>query len=547
MQLTTPQNTATQWSYDSGRSYADPFNDVTLDALVVDPAGVERRVPGFWHGGQTWTFRYASPRVGRHTFRTVCSDAGNLALHDQTGVVEIAPYRGTNPLMVHGPLRMAADRRHFEHADGAPFFWLADTWWMGFCRRLSWPEGFATLTADRVAKGFTVAQLVAGLYPDMGPDDERGANEAGLAWEPGFGRINPAYFDLADLRLAHLVRAGIAPCIVGSWGYYVAFAGSDVLRRHWRYLIARWGAYPVVWCAAGEALMRYYVAGADDASGSQWTDDALRDFWSDLIRHIRATDPFGRPVTIHPTVFGHEQVSDPALLDLDMLQTGHSGFPTLSDTVDRLETALAHEPRLPVLVDEANYEGILESSREEMQRFLFWSALLSGAAGHTYGANGLWQAGSHVEPYGPSPHGTSWGEATWEEAMRLPGSGQVGIGKRLLERYAWQQFEPHPEWIEPHHVPGDRHQPYAAGIADGVRVFFIPATAIWTVWSGQARLQNLDTSAVYRAFWFDPKTGKEYPISEVRPDAAGTCGLPRPPIFQDWVVVIEPEGGTDGP
>jgi len=30
--------------------------------------------------------------------------------------------------------------------------------------------------------------------------------------------------------------------------------------------------------------------------------------------------------------------------------------------------------------------------------------------------------------------------------MNLPGSRQVGFGKRLLESYPWPQFRPHPEW-----------------------------------------------------------------------------------------------------
>jgi hypothetical protein len=30
--------------------------------------------------------------------------------------------------------------------------------------------------------------------------------------------------------------------------------------------------------------------------------------------------------------------------------------------------------------------------------------------------------------------------------MNLPGSRQVALGKKLLEQYAWQDFQPHPEW-----------------------------------------------------------------------------------------------------
>jgi hypothetical protein len=35
--------------------------------------------------------------------------------------------------------------------------------------------------------------------------------------------------------------------------------GLDMVKRHWRNLVARYAAYPVVWCAAGEATMTYYL------------------------------------------------------------------------------------------------------------------------------------------------------------------------------------------------------------------------------------------------------------------------------------------------
>jgi hypothetical protein len=149
---------------------------------------------------------------------------------------------------------------------------------MGFSAH-QWPDDFRELVSDRASE-VTVIQIVAGLYPDMGPADPRGANEAGLAWEGNFARVNPAYFDMADLRIAEMVRSGLLPCIVGSWGYYLDFAGPDVLRKHWRYLIARWGAYPAVWCVAGEALMPYYVP--DAAVPESSSPDERRAFWTAL-------------------------------------------------------------------------------------------------------------------------------------------------------------------------------------------------------------------------------------------------------------------------
>ena len=355
------QNCVAQLSFTSAKSYANPGNEVELDVIVVDPQGHESRVPAYWAGEEMWGARYASSLVGLHRYRTVCSDPANQGLHGQEGTIEVVPYEGTNPLLRHGPLRVAADRRHLEHQDGTPFFWLGDTWWMGLCRRLAWPDEFRELAADRAAKGFTVIQIVAGLYPDMGPFDARGANEAGFPWEPGFTRLNPAYFDMADLRIAHLVRSGLVPCIVGSWGYYMEFAGETVLRQHWRNLVARYSAYPVIWCVAGEALMRYYLRQAGEGAEDL---DTLRRRWSELARYIRRLDPRHNPITIHPTRYGHEQVDDVTVLDVDMLQTGHSGYPTLSETIHMLNQALSHEPEMPVLVGEVNYEGIMESSRE---------------------------------------------------------------------------------------------------------------------------------------------------------------------------------------
>jgi hypothetical protein len=104
-------------------------------------------------------------------------------------------------------------------------------------------------------------------------------------------------------------------------------------------------------------------------------------------------------------------VSDPAVLDLDMLQTGHSGYPTLATTVNILEESLAHVPVMPVLVSEANYEGILESSREEVQRFLFWSCMLSGAAGHTAAPTACGRPGLTGTIW--RRRTASWGNATW--------------------------------------------------------------------------------------------------------------------------------------
>ncbi len=537
------QNTAAEWHYSSGKTYADPFNDVQLDVLMTSPDGREQRVPAFWAGDHTWRVRYSSPQIGTHRFRTECSDTTNTSLHGQEGTLEVSPYTGSNALLQHGRLRIAADKRHLEHQDGTPFFWLGDTWWMGFCKRLKWPQDFRELTADRVAKGFSLIQIVAGLYPDMPPFDERGANEAGFPWETDFSRINPAYFDLVDLKVNYLVEAGLVPCMVGFWGYFLDFAGAEVLKKHWKYLIARYGAYPVVWCAAGEALLPYYqseefaqLLATPDMN--TWLPAEKRAAWSDMMRMIKTTDPYQHPLTIHPIIHGTDQVDDPSTMDFDWLQTGHGGYQSLASTINTLEDALGREPKMPVLVSEVCYEGILEGSREEVQRFLFWTCLLSGAAGHTYGANGIWQVNTPEQPHGASPHGIAWGNIPWQDAYKLPGSRQIGLAKRVFERFAWWQFEQHPEWIDPHETPQERQLSYAAGIPGQVRLIYMPVGAV-RIDNNQPVLKQLEAGVVYRASYFDPKTGNSYDLGTVTGNAQGEFQIPKPPILQDWVMILE--------
>jgi len=389
-----------EWGYTSVQTYDDPFNEVELDVVMRHSDGDVWRVPAYWAGEREWRVRFAPPKPGSYGVTTVCSNQADAALHGVTSSLEVSPYQGDDPLLVRGPLRVGASKRTFEHADGTPFLWLGDTWWMGLCKRLSWPEDFQLLTADRVDKGFTVIQIVAGLYPDMPGFDERGANEAGFPWEKDYARINPSYFDMADLRIQWLVRSGLVPCVVGCWGYYLPLLGHAKMKQHWRTLIARWGAYPVVWCLAGEAAMPYYLS-ADKENDRK----AQVAGWTEIGRYVRETDPYGHLVTIHPTEIGRDQVEDDAVLDFDMLQTGHGGYDSVPNTVKKVSGERERRPAMPVLVGEVSYEGIIHGTQAEVQRLTLWASILSGAAGHTYGANGIGQhAGKTVWTFAPRRH-----------------------------------------------------------------------------------------------------------------------------------------------
>lgn len=535
---TTEANVPVELVFTAATPHADPFNTVTLDAVFTDPAGASRRVPAFWAGGDVWKVRYASPLVGGHAYRTECSADDDAGLHGVAGVVEVRPYTGDNPLFTHGPVQVAADRRTFEHADGTPFFWLGDTWWMGLCHRLHWPDEVQTLAADRRQKGFNVIQIVAGLYPDMPPLDPRGANEAGLPWEPEFARIRPEYFDASDRRLRLLVDQGFTPCIVGAWGYFIPLMGVEKAERHWRYLIARYAALPVVWTAAGEANLPYYLA-----KGFPYDDRGQVADWTRVLRYIRATDPYRRPLTIHPTGIGRlssrHATDDATLLDFDMLQTPHGQRDAVEPTVRTVRESYADTPVMPVINGEAAYEMLGDALPTRWTRQMFWLSMMHGAAGHTYGANGIWQCNRPGEPHGPSPHhppGDGYGKIPWNEAMQLPGSTQVALGKRLFERFPWRRFTPQPEWAQyDANAEGeDRYGPYAAGIPGEVRIVYAPQPL-------PVRVMHLEPGASYRAEAFDPVTGAVTELGAVPASADGDWTAAPPATLSpdgDWVLVL---------
>jgi hypothetical protein len=524
------QNEPVEWAYKSQKAYNDPFNDVDVDVVFTKDDGQQWRVPAFWAGANEWRVRFAPPYPGAYKYRCESTDKSNTDLNGQEGTLRVDPYRGTNSLLMHGPLRVSRNHRYFEHSDGIPFFWLGDTWWEGLCRRISL-EGFKRLAADRKAKGFTVVQIVAGLYPDEPPFDERGKNEGGFAWEPGYARINPVYFDHADRRIEWLVKSELVPAIVGCWGYYLPWMGMDKMKKHWRYLVARYGAYPVVWILAGEGVMPYYLSEKPEEDS-----EFQKRGWTELAKYVRSIDPVAHPITIHPTRSARQtEVLDESVLDFDMLQTGHGSWGSASTTIGWVSAHYSKIPPMPVLVGETVYEGHQQTNWQDMQRFAFWVCMMNGAAGHTYGAGGIWEMNGRTVPHGPSPSGITYENTPWDEAMRLPGSRQVGIGKDILMKFPWWRFEPHPEWVEPHGTAflkphgewfdvnkrwdeekGNYLLPYASGIPGEIRFVYIPPRVYAPL---GPLVRDLEDGVTYHASYYDPVTGERYNLGTLsRPE-----------------------------
>ena len=62
-----------EWTVESKKSYADPFNDVDVD-VIFSRQGESWRVPTFWRGGGKWTVRFAPPTPGEYNYRLESTD-----------------------------------------------------------------------------------------------------------------------------------------------------------------------------------------------------------------------------------------------------------------------------------------------------------------------------------------------------------------------------------------------------------------------------------------------------------------------------------------
>ena len=70
-QLFGTQHEVSEWSYRSGQDYADPFNEIELDAVIDGPGGQSWRVPAYWAGGSEWRLRFAPPAPGEYNITVI--------------------------------------------------------------------------------------------------------------------------------------------------------------------------------------------------------------------------------------------------------------------------------------------------------------------------------------------------------------------------------------------------------------------------------------------------------------------------------------------
>ncbi|HVM51159.1 MAG TPA: DUF4038 domain-containing protein [Candidatus Acidoferrum sp.] len=502
-------------SFRSSLTYANPLQDARLTVYFTSPTGGVQQVGGFWDGGATWRVRFSPDQPGRWTYRTVCSDARNLGLNGQAGAFLCSAALGYSSFQRHGPVRVSRDHRHFEHADGTPFFWLADTAWKG--ARVATPGDWEVYALTRAHQKFSVVQCA--IAP--------GVDGEGQSAFSGTERIaiNPAFFQRLDAKLTMLSRAdllaGVAPLLeIGEADSRPAELPTDQAILLVRYIVARWGADPLVWVLAleggerGSNVARWKQIGQAVfgdrphapvvlcPSGTQWLLDEFRDQpWVDA--------------------FAYQSVSE--VSDDSLAWTFDGPF----------AAEWKKEPVRPVIPVTPREDGMIAKSQsrytaDDVRQAAYWGLLMTVPAGVSYGAEPIaqWDMGFNSAANSHSVPG-------WRKAMSLPGATQMTCLANLMEGIPFWKLRPAQEIVSAQ--PGNdssRRFIAAASTEDrDLALCYVPEDG-----SVSLRLKPLPRSP--RISWFNPRTGGTNSAVAVIEENA--CKIPTPGPG-DWLLMLSAE------
>jgi len=531
LQRLPPTGTVPRWgffeaAFASTASYDNPVQDANLTVTFTAPSGREHTVRGFWDGERVWKVRFSPDEEGTWTYVTRAEPASDLGLHGRTGRVRVVPPTGQRVFDRHGPVRVASGRTFLEHADGTPFFWLADTGWNAALRAT--PDEWHEYVTERATQGFTAVQWVATQWR-AAPDGDR----LGQPAFTGQARIavNPAFFQRLDEKAVAANEAGLLNVPVLLWaigsgttpavnpGFSLPEDQAITLAR---YMVARWQGYDVAWILPGDGDYRGERA----------------EKWKRIGRAVFGGPTAHAPVLLHPGGMHwvlREFLNEP-WLDIQGYQSGHGDDDRTLRwmTEGPPATDWSVEPHRPFINLEPPYEHHLayQSKQpippEHVRRAVYWSLLNAPIAGVSYGGHGVWGWDDGTRP--PVDHPNSGTPLPWREALRMPGAVQMGHVARLFRSIDYWRLRPAPAALA--------EQPGATQPAQFVAAAASPEHDLLVVYTPVARTIAVRSQAVPsgRATWRNPRTGGQLAATGVRDGSVTRFETPTP---GDWILLVD--------
>ncbi|MCK4830857.1 DUF4038 domain-containing protein, partial [bacterium] len=303
--------------------------------------------------------------------------------------------------------------------------------------------------------------------------------------------------------------------------------GEQNIIRWWRYVVHRLGAYNVIWVLAGEYNM-YNYGGLG------------LDFFKELGNLVKNEDPYKRITSSHNTPPGWSGGADAPQwstadclhneewLDYNQCQVGHGNW--RNEMIPEIVTQVyQQQPYKPIVVTEPWYEFIEGSAPAEDIRFGAWSAMLSGAAGHSYAGGHIWKAHLPESPVkNPSPYPMDMSFST--NTLDYPGASSFAFMAKFLSDMEWWKLEPCPELIS-----GNPSKFCSAN--PGVKYL------VYLRWGGTVNINLTDAVNEEMNYeWIDLTTGEIKKTGSVKGNKMATFLPPEsyPGVLQskDWILHI---------
>jgi hypothetical protein len=373
----------------------------------TSPQGDKHAVWAFWDGGRTWRVRYSPDFPGKWKFETRCSDLSNEGLNNLNGEFICSASTDESVFDQHGPVQVARDHYHLEHADHTSFFYLADN--VNRAALLSTAKEWEFYGLVRAKQNFTAAQWVA---------------TTGAQWEKlpllVNGQPNVDYFKALDAKVTALNRDGILDAIV-PFGFVgvadtgVADLSDDQAIMILRYMLARWSANDVAW-----------VMPCDSSNGERWKK----------IGHMAFSNISHAPVILVADSATQETFRNEPWVDVFGSQSV-TNAPTSKEWKK-------YPPRPSINVAPAfenTTSGDHRINAEMIRHTAGWNLLATPTAGIGYGAESVWNWDARTNA------NSGAALANWQLSLYLPGAKQLGAWAGFFNSIDFGRLRPAPELV----------------------------------------------------------------------------------------------------
>ena len=523
-------------SFEAGRNYSNPYVSIpvdgSMDLLTVSFKGIdgeaegkEITLTGFWDGENLWRVNFAAPVTGTWQYSTISRDR---KMNQKTGTIEVIAWSEeelvSNPTR-NGPVRVKKEGKtaghYFEYDSGKPFLWIGDTWWSWTKRSIHF-ETYQGLVNDRTEKGFTVGQLFV-------PGN---SNRESSILDSTYSILDISHMRHVENMIRYANSKGITVWIHGWWSRsgINKSIGEEKIKRWWRYLVHRLGAYNVLWVLAGEYNM--FNNGGFNL-----------EFWKDLGQMLNNEDPYQHIISLHntppfwsggadaPQWSTGEILHNERWLDYNQSQVGHGRYAN-----EMIPIVIAEEykrkPPKPIVITEPWYEFVEGNPTGRDIRLAAWGSILSGAAGHTYGGGHIWRG--HL-PESPANRG-AWPLEESFDRNTYDYEGAVSMANlvSLFKDIAWWEMEPRPDLVL------DYPQPFCLANPGKEYILYLRYGGIIKLQMDRESAENF-----YTYFWYDPSKGKRYETRKIQGNEVLNFRCPElypgTEKFRDWVLYIKRE------